>query len=538
MPSARSRALQAELISTERSYLLHLVTLATVFAQASDPDGGSSLDAPVALARAALSQVAAPLPSQTAVLRSSLPAAAQPHTMARAPRPTSAPHGSSPGSAGSGGVEAAFVARGRPVWRRGCSGGPSRTAPQLASVRGLLPVGRTSTYALLSAPSHPTSMGSSLSSSASPPLPSSLLTRSEHAALFGGLGALLRLHASLLPSLAAAGACVGDVLRLVAPSIAVAYEPFVAARAGVGDGWALEALSRSPAWAAWLRCVEARPAAGRQSLGSLLAMPLQRVPRMALILRELVAAGHAEAARAPPARPPPPAEAAAAAAATGALMEALALLRAAASRLDEVAGEAAARQQLQLQLQAAATAAAAGGAGGGATAAPLALRCLARIGALAAPGAPLACGLSCVPPASAAAWEAPPLAAGPAALRLGAQRGGCQRAASNPDSCFPASPPLKGTSCPSSPLEGTSSPSSPPSQATSSPPLTATTEAQPRPRSLEALAAHCELCGGVFGMTRRGRACRGGCCRTLCGECARGEGGMCRHCLGASPASV
>ena len=86
--------------------------------------------------------------------------------------------------------------------------------------------------------------------------------------------------------------CVGDLFLAAAPEMAPVYERFVS---GFDRSTAVQsALAESSAFARWEDAVAARPALRHLRLNALLIMPVQRVPRYMLLLRELLA--HTDAA--------------------------------------------------------------------------------------------------------------------------------------------------------------------------------------------------------------------------------------------------
>ena len=81
--------------------------------------------------------------------------------------------------------------------------------------------------------------------------------------------------------------CVGDVFEAAAPAMAPVYERFVS---GFDRSTAVQgALAESAAYGRWEDAVAARPALRHLRLNALLIMPVQRVPRYMLLLRELLA---------------------------------------------------------------------------------------------------------------------------------------------------------------------------------------------------------------------------------------------------------
>lgn len=320
-PSLRARAIN-ELASTERVYLGHLLRLTTLFLM---PLRGQD---PRPAAAAALSSAAGP---RTAAYGSAPP-----------PRPASMPASASAGSTGSSGD--AYRASGSLAPPEGTgetpAGGYSRLAggnagsgrpfsyppgsgvlpasgavvlPPLPPQLGVaIPLPSGGGEGGLSTRRRAASLGSGRDGSGASDYAriGRILTPGEHEAVFGSLDQLLPLQASLLAQLVEEGCCcegaaggnsgdvgtargrgsvldppVGAVMRSFAPFLKM-YARYVNGHAAA-DALLRRILSDRPALRSFVSAAEADPSSAGQSLHSLLAMPVQRVPRYLLLLREL-----------------------------------------------------------------------------------------------------------------------------------------------------------------------------------------------------------------------------------------------------------
>jgi hypothetical protein len=156
---------------------------------------------------------------------------------------------------------------------------------------------------------------------------SALLDRAEHERVFGGVAALLPLHRMLLseiepavararaagasmPSASASGpgavappqpgaatapsgsavdgdaVCIGALFVRFAPFFHL-YHSLMSGYAAAAETWAA-LVARRPALAAFVASAEADPRCGGQGMASLMIMPVQRLPRYGLLLREVL----------------------------------------------------------------------------------------------------------------------------------------------------------------------------------------------------------------------------------------------------------